>query len=157
MVRFFALAVVAAVMVGHPLTVQAHGVGSREMDPGAAKAMEFLYADGEVMAFAQVQVTAPDGSVHQSARTDARGRFAFVPTGPGGWSVAASDGQGHRAVAKVAVTAGQDARPVAAAAPRAPQRIGPSGRDVVLGVSLLANLFLLAAWRRARKGTASRT
>lgn len=160
MKRSFALLCVMASMVGHPFVAFAHGVGSREMDPGAARVVEFLYADGEPMAFAQVQVTAPGGAVHQSARADARGRFAFVPTGPGVWSVAASDGQGHRAVAELSQTAAKGEGDAASAGtPGTPgagsgatRGIGTNGRDVVLGLSLLGNVFLFAAWRRVRRG-----
>lgn len=149
----FAAVAVWMVMAGHPVTVFAHGVGSREMDPGAARAMEFLYADGEPMAFAQVKVTAPgqEGTLYQSAHADARGRFAFVPSGPGVWSVAASDGQGHRAVHAVTVVAqanpGKPAVPVVQAGSGA---IGPGWREIVLGISLLANLGLVAALLRRR-------
>lgn len=152
MQRAFAIVVVLAAMVGHPVAAAAHGVGSREMDPGAARAMEFLYADGEAMAFVQVQVTAPgqEGAVHQRARTDARGRFAFVPTGPGVWIVAAADGQGHRAVRRVTVA--QAPQGGAAAATRAAvaekAAIGPGWMQVLLGLSLLANLFFAAALGR---------
>jgi nickel transport protein len=193
------LCLVAAVW--HPAGAMAHGVGSRELDPGAARAMVFLYADGDPMAFAQVQVTAPDGTVHQSARTDGKGGFAFLPSGSGVWRVAASDGQGHRAEREVAVGAPSapgasgEAGPATAAGtsgqtagggqpdlPRqsgqpgqsgAPQQsdaaaasasgavampaqaasragFGPSWRDVLLGVSLLANLALAAACLRRR-------
>ncbi len=156
--RFFALLCVMAAMVGHPVVAVAHGVGSREMDPGAARVVEFLYADGEPMAFAQVQVTAPGGAVHQSARADARGRFAFVPTVPGVWSVAASDGQGHRAVAELSQASAKGEGDAASAATPgaragAARDIGANGRDVALGLSLLGNVFLFAAWRRGRRGS----
>ncbi|MHC1791540.1 hypothetical protein [Solidesulfovibrio sp.] len=88
------MATLAAATAWHPVAAAAHGVGSREMDPGAAQAMVFLYADGDPMAFAQVQVIGPDGAVYQSARTDGRGGFAFLPSERGVWRVAASDGQG---------------------------------------------------------------
>ena len=203
-----ALCLVAAVW--HPVAASAHGVGSRELDPGAARAMVFLYADGDPMAFAQVQVTAPDGTVHQSARTDGRGGFAFLPSGSGVWRVAASDGQGHRAEREVTVAAASASDPAGAATPStaagpggdassqtpsgaggvvgqpgqaeqsqqsgqpkvpqpsgpavlsaagpvvvgvqaaSPAGLGPSWRDVALGLSLLANLVLGAAWLRRR-------
>ena len=164
----FALLALAAMLVRHPGVAAAHGVGSREMDPGVTKAMVFLYADGEPMAFAQVQVTGPDGAVYQSARTDGRGGFAFLPSGRGLWQVAASDGQGHRAVRKVTVELGAEAAdgtgPVGARAVAATAAvgtpgpgalgtvagIGPSWRDVALGLSLLANLALGASWWRRR-------
>jgi nickel transport protein len=162
MLRLFALTALAAAMVGHPVAACAHGAGSREMDPGAARVMEFLYADGEPMAFAQVRVTAPGGGVHQSAHADARGRFAFVPDGAGVWTVAAADGQGHRAVVDV-TTVGGAAGPTAAGSPLASPsegrsgRIGPGWREVALGLSLLANLLLWAAWRRGKAASPGRT
>jgi nickel transport protein len=160
------LAVAAAVAAWHPAAAVAHGVGSREMDPGAARAMVFLYADGEPMAFAQVQVTAPDGAVYQSARTDGRGGFAFLPSGRGVWRVAASDGQGHRAerevtvadavapgVSPAATEAGQGgAAPASKPAAASAAGLGPGWRDVVLGLSLLGNLALATTCWRRRKG-----
>lgn len=150
-IRYFAaVAVLWAVVVGHPAAVWPHGVGSREMDPGAARAMAFLYADGEPMAFARVQVTAPgEDGLFQSAHADARGCFAFVPTGPGRWTVVASDGQGHRAVRDVLVTLADNSDTVGRMTVSAVQGAsGPGWRDVVLGISLLANLALFAALRR---------
>ena len=155
-----ALCLVAAVW--RPAGAMAHGVGSRELDPGAARAMVFLYADGDPMAFAQVQVTGPDGTVHQSARTDGKGGFAFLPSGSGVWRVAANDGQGHRAEREVAVGAASGpASPQPASQPApgpvavpaqtpSPAGIGPNWRDVALGLSLLANLALGAACLRRR-------
>lgn len=153
MFRLFAIVVVWAAMFWHPVAALAHGVGSREIDPGAAKAMVFLYADGEPMAFAQVLVTTPgtDGTVYQSGRADGRGQFAFVPSGPGIWAVAASDGQGHRAVRQVTVDDAAAPAPMQTA-PAAAQPIsglGPGWREVTLGLSLLANMALAATlWRR---------
>lgn len=153
MMRFFALGVLWVAMLWHPVAALAHGVGSRELDPGATKAMVFLYADGDPMAFAQVVVTTPgtDGTVYQSARTDGRGQFAFVPSGPGVWEVAASDGQGHRAVRQVTVDDVASPSPdrIASSASAPASGIGPGWREVIIGLSLLANVALAAAlWRR---------
>ena len=159
----------AAMLVRHPGIATAHGVGSREMDPGVTKAMVFLYANGEPMAFAQVQVIAPDGAVYQSARTDGRGGFAFLPSECGVWRVAASDGQGHRAGREITVAAATGAPPTGASAADSPasgagqgvsplasasaSRLGPGWRDVTLGLSLLGNLALgLTCWRRRIAG-----
>ena len=163
----FALLALAAMLVRHPGVAAAHGVGSREMDPGVTRDMVFLYADGEPMAFAQVQVTGPDGAVYQSARTDGRGGFAFLPSGSGVWRVAASDGQGHRAEREITVAAAAPPTGAAAAAAPAPgrpqgvaplasasaSRLGPGWQDVTLGLSLLGNLALgLTCWRRRTVG-----
>ena len=151
-VRVFAVVAMAwAVTVGHPVAAWAHGVGSREMDPGVARVMEFLYSDGEPMAFARVQVTAPgEGGVFQSAHADARGRFAFVPAGPGEWTVTASDGQGHRAVHAVTVVA-EKSGAATPAVPAVAATVGPTWRGVALGVSLLVNVALGAALLRCRR------
>lgn len=76
----------------------AHGVGGREAGVGAARAVCFAYSSGEPMAFAKAVVYAPNATTEfQNARADGQGCFAFVPTGPGDWRVAASDHEGHRA------------------------------------------------------------
>jgi len=167
--RFFAMLALAVLLTRRPGSAAAHGVGSREIDPGVTKAMVFLYADGEPMAFAQVQVTAPDGAVYQSARTDGQGGFAFLPSGSGVWRVAASDGQGHRAERRIVLAAataapatggmtadapasgtGQGVAPLASAPASG---LGPGWQDVVLGLSLLGNLSLgLTCWRRRTTG-----
>lgn len=148
-----ALCLVAGVW--RPVAATAHGVGSRDLDPGAARAMAFLYADGEPMAFAQIQVTAPDGTVYQSARADGRGGFAFLPSGPGVWRVAAGDGQGHRAEREVVVapSGGAAAGPSESAGfsgRNGASAPGPGWRETALGLSLLANLALGAAVLRGR-------
>ncbi len=100
------------------------------------------------MAFAQIKVSASDrpDDVYQNARADRLGQFAFVPSGPGTWLVQASDGQGHRVVHEVTVQA------FTAQTTKAMAQPGPRWPLVLLGLSLLTNLFLAAAclWRRQR-------
>lgn len=127
--------------LGQPTTVAAHG--TRHMiETADAVTVAFRYTDGTVMAFAEVWVTTPgpDERLVQTGRTDAAGRFAFVPTSTGTWHVAADDGQGHAETARV---------------PVGPELVATSRASALhrwlLFASLAANIFLAAAlWRRRR-------
>jgi len=152
MIRIFALALALAALV--PCAVaQAHGVAAFPVDE-PVRALRFGYSDGSPMAYAEVSVFAPGKADVEFAvgRTDARGRFAFVPHGAGQWLVTASDGLGHKAQAHVQV-AQPDAGSASPEQADAPPVGAPSlTLRAVLGVSLLANVFLglmLARRRRA--------
>lgn len=131
----------AALLAAGP--VAAHGVGSRALG-GGAQAVEFYYASGEPMAYAAVKLYAPaDPSVpYVDGRADRLGRFAFLPSEPGSWTVVADDGDGH--TLRMAVQAGADAAP-ASPAP------GWSAWRVALWASLSGNALALAAWVNARQ------
>jgi len=146
--RSIFLAALLTAAIWHPAAALGHGVGSRELESDRAKAMAFLYADGEPMAFAQILVHAPDqaGTVYQSAHTDRLGFFAFVPATPGMWLVEAKDGEGHRAVREIAID--ELHRP---SQDKTPEATCPLWRSVLLGLSLLANLALWAAWKGQRR------
>ena len=83
----------------------AHGVETRILADGAAT-VEFGFADGTPMAFAEALVTAPDGTGEPAAtgRTDRHGRFSFFPDQPGAWQVEVHDEGGHVARAVVQAT-----------------------------------------------------
>lgn len=126
-----------------PAGAAAHGVGARPLGPGA-QAVEFYYATGEPMAYATMRLFAPsDPAVpFLDGRADRLGRFAFLPSEPGAWTVEAGDGDGH--TLRVSVDAG-----TAASAGPAPGGLF-SGRRLVLWLSLSLNVFALAAWLRRR-------
>lgn len=62
-----------------------------------AQVVEATFSDGTLASFAEVLVYAPgDRDVEfQNGRTDARGRFAFLPDRPGTWLVKVNAGMGH--------------------------------------------------------------
>ena len=83
----------------------AHGVGYQESDLRPV-ALDFFYSTGELMSYLKAEVFSPsdDKIAYQSGRTDAGGRFAFVPDKPGKWRVVVNDDDGHRAEAEIDVT-----------------------------------------------------
>jgi nickel transport protein len=151
MMRLVALALALAALV--PCApARAHGVAAFPVDE-PVRALRFGYSDGSPMAYAEVSVFAPAKPDIEFAvgRTDARGRFAFVPHGAGQWLVAASDGMGHRAETRLQV-----AEPTAASSPTAQADAPPAGTAsltmrAVLGLSLLANVFLGLGFARRRR------
>lgn len=88
-----------------PAYVIAHGTGFRLVEAHGARAVGCYYSSGDPMAYAKVLVYGPDEMdvEYQNGRLDRLGRFAFLPDRPGTWRVIASDGQGHRVVARVRV------------------------------------------------------
>jgi len=142
-------AIILGLILLLPQTVQAHGTEGAVCQGGWV--VEAKYAGGEVMSFAKVTVTAPNGDKpFQTGRTDRNGKFAFVPDVPGNWRFVADDEMGHRLTLAVEVPAaslaGQN-QPPAAAAPPGTSRASRA----LFGVGLLMLLAGLAAWWQARK------
>lgn len=92
--------------------VLAHGVGYAQVMDENPVVLEFQYATGDPAAYAAIKVYAPEISSdapdeaspkveYQNGRTDASGRFSFVPDVPGKWVVVMTDGQGHRSEAVI--------------------------------------------------------
>lgn len=140
-------AILLAMLLCCPATpARAHGVGhAPENTP--AEALRFYYSDGAPMAFAEITVFAPDEAEYQNARTDAKGRFAFLPDTPGAWRVVINDGMGHRS--ETTFTAGTVSSPVSQVS--SPVGGVPSPSTIALGLSLLGNLALGTALLRKRK------
>ena len=80
----------------------AHGVNYQESGLRPV-ALDFFYSTGELMSYLKAEVFSPSDEkiAYQSGRTDAGGRFAFVPDKPGKWRVVVNDDDGHRAAAAV--------------------------------------------------------
>ncbi|MFV0347141.1 MAG: hypothetical protein ACK5JO_01045 [Halodesulfovibrio sp.] len=141
-----------------------HGV-SYGMAESKALTVFFAYSGNEPMSYVPVLVFGPQSTPDlefQNGRTDAQGKFAFVPDRPGEWRVEASDGTGHKGVMAVTVTeamltSGDTTSGEAASgdgAYSAAQSAGtpPMAERTILGLSLLANLLLGALLLRRRKG-----
>ncbi|MTJ94168.1 MAG: hypothetical protein F8N36_15105 [Desulfovibrio sp.] len=140
---------------------QAHALYAAHSWQGTVALVQFAYAGGEVPTYAKVEVYSPaDAKVEfQNGRTDAQGRFAFMPDAAGQWRIIMADNMGHRVEHTVEVAADQGSpqisgqnggKSAAAASP------GVGGFSVplriVLGLSLLANLALGAVLlRRSQK------
>ena len=134
--RTLAVGLIAAAAIA-PGPSAAHGVGARKLGPGA-QTVEIYYASGEPMAYATVRVFSPSDPTipYIDGRADRLGRFAFLPSEPGAWSVQADDGDGHH----LAITVAADENAPAAGAP-----VGLfSAWRVALWLSFSVNAMLLA-------------
>lgn len=145
---------------------QAHALYAAHTWQGSVALVQFAYAGGEQPTYAKVEVYSPaDSKVEfQNGRTDAQGRFAFMPDTPGQWRIIMADNMGHRVEHAVDVCAGQtpasesaqntgqgNGRAKAAATVATPGVGGFSmPLRILLGLSLLANLALAAAVVRRR-------
>lgn len=152
---------------------QAHALYAAHTWQGAVALVQFAYAGGSVPTYAKVEVYSPaDAKVEfQNGRTDAQGRFAFMPDTPGQWRIIMADNMGHRVEHAVDVSPAQGSAQIAAqgAAQGTARGVGPNTDKpaangatpgvgefsvplrVLLGLSLLANMALGAAVLRRRK------
>jgi nickel transport protein len=110
--------------------------------------LRFEYSSGEPLAYAEVRIFAPETSdvEYQNGRTDAGGRFAFMPNRSGKWSIACSDGMGHRVHKEIDID--ESDRPASDAA--APSGGPPRWLVTLLGISLIANAAGLMRWIKSR-------
>ena len=161
--HFFLTRNMAAIVLGALLSLvasqaQAHALYAAHTWQGAVALVQFAYAGGEQPTYAKVEVYSPaDSKVEfQNGRTDAQGRFAFMPDAPGQWRIIMADNMGHRVEHPVDVSADPTAQQAdvknagdAAATP------GVGGFSIplriLLGLSLLANMALIAAALRRRQ------
>ena len=155
------LALAALLLVG-AAQAQAHALYADHTWQGTVALVQFAYAGGAVPTYAKVEVYSPaDAKVEfQNGRTDAQGRFAFMPDTPGLWRIIMADNMGHRVEHAVDASAGQGAVQIAAQNQGKPSAAvtspGVGGfalpLRVLLGLSLLANMALgVAALRRKQK------
>lgn len=77
----------------------AHGVVVQPLPQ--VRAFEVKYDNGLPMAYALVEVRAPDGTPSGEMEADSLGRVVFLPPGPGTWTLRVSDGMGHGTVIRV--------------------------------------------------------
>ncbi|GFM34646.1 DUF4198 domain-containing protein [Desulfovibrio subterraneus] len=148
-----------ALMVINASPAFGHGV-SYGMAESKALTVFFAYSGNEPMSYVPVLVFGPQSTPDlefQNGRTDAQGKFAFVPDRSGEWRVEASDGTGHKGVMTVTVTEDMLTSGDATSgdgAYSAAQSAGtpPMAERTILGLSLLANLCLAGLLLRRRKG-----
>lgn len=79
-----------------PISIFAHGI-TRTIEQGNGMVVTALYDDGKPISYATIKIYAPDNRTaeYQNGRTDAQGRFSFVPSAAGDWLVRLDDGMGH--------------------------------------------------------------
>jgi uncharacterized GH25 family protein len=142
-----------------PVAVFAHGVEvfNETGNPGV-QTIRFGYTDGEPMLFAKVKVfspSSPDAPVQESI-ADRAGYFSFIPFEAGEWRLTAEDGMGHRGTINISVNAeggaGAGSAGAAGASGAGTSSRQPLALKIVLGLSLLANIFggwiIAARYRR---------
>ncbi len=150
--------------------VLGHGVGYAQLMDEKPVVLEFQYATGDPAAYAAIKIYAPADATtstespqdspkveYQNGRTDASGRFSFVPDSPGTWTVIMTDGQGHRSEAAIeyslpltepsvdkkvaAVTPKPGATGVAGGAAQNDLNSLPNWLKAIFGLSLLINIL----------------
>ena len=136
---------------------QAHALLAKELASGDARVVAFSYSTGDVAAYAEAKLYGPYSAdvEFQNGRTDAQGRFAFLPDKPGTWTIVVADNMGHKVSHPMTNTLSDGGT--------VEREVAPSGFSeslwalpvlfrAVLGVSLLLNLFLGLALFRHRAG-----
>ena len=85
---------------------QAHALLAKELASGDARVVEFSYSTGDVAAYAEAKLYGPDSAdvEFQNGRTDAQGRFAFLPDKPGTWTIVVADNMGHKVSHPMTIT-----------------------------------------------------
>ncbi|GHV88386.1 hypothetical protein AGMMS50267_07460 [Spirochaetia bacterium] len=137
-----------------PGTAFAHGVEVSDVTGQAGvHTVRFSYTDGTSMLFAKVRVfppSSPDAPAQESI-ADRDGYFSFIPFEAGDWRLAAEDGMGHRGEIIVTVDDAAEAETALPAQNTAPSNKLPKAIAIVLGLSLLANIFALWYFAGLRK------
>ena len=155
--RSAAICLVAALLVsGTAAQAAAHALYAADTRHEGLVLVQFAYAGGGQPPYAKVEVYSPaDSKVEfQNGRTDAQGRFAFMPDAPGRWRIIMADNMGHRVEHPVEVKA------LLASSAAAPGNAAGPGQfslplRILLGLSLLANLALAAAVLRRKSRMAA--
>lgn len=146
-------ALIVVILLVSYSSASGHGVTCRRVAEPALAVM-FAYSDGEPMSYAETRVFGPQSSPDlefQNGRTDARGIFGFIPDRPGNWRIEASDGMGHKIGHDIVIADTTDAgqQPAASATNESPPA-GPGILQILLGLSIIANLALLLARKNNR-------
>jgi len=126
------------------VALQAHDLAVLPRAAGESVIVTANYGGTEPAAFCQVSVFSPARAEaeFQTGRTDARGRFAFLPDVSGKWRVIVDDEMGHRQEATIDWTG--------AGGPAAETAAQPAWQKALMGGSLLLGLTGLWLWWRVR-------
>jgi nickel transport protein len=141
----------AALVGAFPAAALGHEV-LHQVERGRAVAVRAYFADGEPLAYVPFEVFSPaDPKIpHQKGRTDRSGWLSFVPDAPGRWRVKVVDTTGHGLDLEVDAAPGAPAPPAGTAAP---QSTAAFVLRPLLGLAVLAAVFVLLAKFYRRKGS----
>lgn len=128
----------------------AHDVEVAIQPSGETLVLSATYAGTDPVMDATVEVYPPSAAqIFQSGKTDANGRFAFLPDRPGAWKIVIDDEFGHRVEREAAWTGGG-----AGNAPAAHARGLSTWQKMLVGVSLIFGVTGVWAWFRSRSASA---
>jgi len=139
-----------------PQTGSCHGTRFQLLPEQHPVCDRFYYSGGAPMAFAEVLVFAPGEELieFQNGRTDGQGFFAFCPPQSGKWRVEVNDGRGHKVNALVDVLnvlkKDNVTEPIVAIAIHGHGTASPGWKEVVLGLSLMMNLWGGLSWMKKK-------
>jgi nickel transport protein len=151
--KLFAAATVIATMMicGLATMARAHEV-LHSIERGRAIAVKAHFADGEVLAYTEYQVFSPsDPKIpYQKGRTDRSGYLAFVPDRVGSWQVKITDSSGHGLDLDIVVDTLGPSPGTAEAQPAATPASWAFVARPIVGVAVIAGLFvgLILVYRR---------
>ncbi|XPV77429.1 MAG: hypothetical protein ACNI27_05805 [Desulfovibrio sp.] len=120
--------------------VHAHGLGYTMIESDNTVSFEALFSSGDPVSYAEVFIYSPDNKdvEFQNGRTDAAGRFAFLPNKNGLWKVVVNAGMGHRLTFDTPVELGKKLK-AESSSPVPTSQFVPA----LLGLSLILNIFLV--------------
>jgi nickel transport protein len=127
-----------------PAAIQAHDLQVTWQRNGPAVIVENRYAGTEAAAYAAVEIFSPADARQefQNGRTDAAGRFSFVPDRGGEWRYVVDDEIGHRVEVKIPVGEAT----FASSGIRSPWMTLAAGLGVIAGVT-----GVLYGWKARRE------
>ncbi|GAB1409462.1 hypothetical protein MASR1M90_06160 [Desulfovibrionales bacterium] len=136
----------ALLLTGTGSQAMAHALYATDTWHEGVVLVQFSYAGGDQPSYAAVEVYSPadDKLEFQNGRTDAQGRFAFMPDVQGRWRIIMADNMGHRVEHPVEVNIGSSATSTGTGDNSGVGEFALSLR-ILLGLSLLANLGLAGA------------
>lgn len=128
-----------------PAALFAHDLQVSWQRSGAAVIVENRYAGSEAAAYAAVEVFSPADAKQefQNGRTDALGRFSFVPDREGEWRYVVDDEIGHRVEVKIPVGEAS----FQSSGVRSPWLTLAAGLGVIAGLT-----GVLYGWKARREG-----
>lgn len=138
-----------------PAALFGHGVEVYDVtgEGRPVQTIYFRYSTGEPMAFAKVK-TFPPSTVDRNLESlvgisDRNGMFSFIPDEAGEWRVDIEDGMGHKG--SIAVNTGTPTGETEAVPAGSNGKL-PLPVSIILGLSLLLNIFSVWRFAAARQG-----
>lgn len=143
------------------LSAFAHDLQTKTFQVDGLVVLEVSFEGTEKASFVSIEVIgptdgSPKGDAFQTGRTDAEGRFVFMPNRDGEWLIMIDDEMGHKAAEVVKINSSASGT---SSAPDATGAAAPTGRSttdrIIIGLSVIFGLTGLLAAYTSRRKTAS--